>query len=207
MLALIQTVVPAVEIDYTGLPQIVTDAPIDVRGHSVTLKIEGDTVTVDSTTEIRSLGGGGSATVTIPVRRLGVPGAPTFALAATWDKKPIGLVASETQVDTPNQQSDDQVGTVIVGKTGTHALRIHATMSLGFIGKTPRQRYSAYLLQGDRSIGTLNVAFQYGGGGVFGLPAAKPALGWQIGDRGAFVRKTNFKPNNELARISYWTGR
>jgi hypothetical protein len=41
---------------------------------------------------------------------------------------------------------------------------------------------------------------------VFNLPDVEPKLGWSVGTRGAFVRKTNYTPTGEIAFVAFWPG-
>src|SRR4051812_2180806 len=94
MLAALIALPPDTTLDYTGLPQLAAPMAYEIRGHSATLKVEGNTVVVESTTEYRNRGDAGSATILVPRRRAGdeASGQPTFSVEATWDKKPIKLI-------------------------------------------------------------------------------------------------------------------
>jgi hypothetical protein len=62
------------------------------------------------------------------------------------------------------------------------------------------------VLDGDKTIGQMNVTYRYGGKTVFRLPEAHPNLGWQTGERGSFVRQENFWPDNQLTFIAFYPG-
>lgn len=214
MLAAFIALPPDTALDYTGLPEIASAQPFEIRGHSATLKVEGNTVVVESTTEIRNRGEGGTATVLIPRRRLGddASGQPTFTVEATWDKKPVKLVSvtsrgTSERVDArQTRYASDLSASVSFAKQATHALRLRATTPLGKTGAAPPRRIAGYLLEGTVPIGVLNLTYQYGRPTVFDLPTAAPDLGWQIGSRGAFARKTGYTPNGEVASIAFWAG-
>lgn len=214
MLAALIALPPDTTLDYTGLPQLAAPMAYEIRGHSATLRVEGNTVVVESTTEYRNRGDAGSATILVPRRRAGdeASGQPTFSVEATWDKKPIKLLPSASRGSTERVNSrqtsyaSDLSAAVPFGKQSTHALRLRATLALGKTGRGPQRRIAGYLLEGGVPIGTMNVAFQYGRPTVFGLPDAAPDLGWQIGTAGAFTRKTNYTPNGDVATIAFWPG-
>lgn len=214
MLAALLALPPDTTLDYTGLPQLASPQPYEIRGHSATIRIDGNTVVVESTTEYRNRGGAGTATLLVPRRRAGdeQSGQPTFNVEATWDKKPIklsptGSRGSSERIDArQTQYASDLTATVSLGKQSTHALRLRATTALGKAGRGPKQRIAGYLLEGGVPFGVLNLTFQYGRPTVFGLPEAAPSLGWQIGDRGAFVRKTDYTPSGEIATVAFWPG-
>ena len=91
-------------------------------------------------------------------------------------------------------------------KQATHALRLRATLALGKTGRAPQKRIAGYLLEGGVPIGVLNLSFQYGPPTVFDLPIAAPALGWQIGLRGAFARQADYTPKGDVATVSFYQG-
>ena len=214
MLAAFIALPPDTTLDYTGLPQLAAPMAYEIRGHSATLKVEGNTVVVESTTEYRNRGEAGSATILVPRRRAGDEnsGQPTFNVEATWDKKPVKLMAiaargTSERVDArQTRYASDLNATVPFGKQATHALRLRATLALGKTGKGPQRRIAGYLLEGGVPFGVLNIAFQYGRPTVFDLPTAEPDLGWQIGDRGAFARKADYTPKGDVASIAFWPG-
>ena len=196
-------------LDYTGLPQLTAPSTYDIRGHSATIKVEGETVTVESTTEYRYRGDAATGTITIPRLRVDAEnpnaGPPSFPVEATWDKKPLSLSPVTATSPSPGMASSLS-GIVPLGKQATHALRLKMTMPLGRTGKAPQRRIAGYLLEGNVPIGVLNVSYQYGPPTVFNLPEVEPKMGWQFGTHGAFVRKTNYTPTGEIASIAFWPG-
>ena len=214
MLAALIALPPDTTLDYTGLPQLAVPSPYDIRGHSATLKVEGNTVVVESTTEYRNRGEAAQATILVPRRRAGDEGSgqPTFNVEATWDKRPVKLlpVAARGTSERINARqttyASDLSATVLFDKQATHALRLRATLALGKAGRSPQRRIAGYLLEGGVPIGVLNVAFQYGRPTVFDLPTAEPNLGWQIGEKGAFARKADYTPKGDVATIAFWPG-
>ena len=201
-------------LDYTGLPQLASSMPYEIRGHSATVKVEGDTVVVESTTEYRNRGDATTATILVPRRRAGdgESGPPSFAVEATWDKRPLRFApaadrgTSERLDATHTRYASDLAATVNLGRQSTHALRLRATLPLGKTGAAPRKSIAGYLLEGGVPIGTLNVAFKYGPPTVFNLPTVAPDLGWQVGTRGAFARKKGYLPTGEVASIAFYRG-
>ena len=208
------TLAPATTLDYTGLPQLAAPTPYEIRGHSATIRVEGDRVTVESTTEYRNRGEAGTATVLVPRRRNGdeTSGQPTFPVDATWDKRPIRLLpvasrgTSETTGPKQVEYRSDLSAKVPFGKQATHALRLRVTLPLGKTGATPPKALAGYLLEGGVPFGVLNLSFKYGPPTVFNLPDVMPAGGWQVGTHGAFLRRANTTPNGELAGIAFYKG-
>ena len=170
--------------------------------------------TVESTTEYRNRGDATNATVLVPRRRTGdeTSGQPTFSVAATWDKRPIALApvaprGTDERVDArQTRYASDLSATVPFGKQATHALRLRATLALGRTGRGPQQRIAGYLLEGGVPFGTLNLSFQYGPPTVFNLPSVAPDYGWQVGTRGAFVRRKDYLPKGDVATIAFYKG-
>lgn len=201
-------------LDTTGLPQLAAPTPYEIRGHNATIRVEGNTVTIDSTTEYRNRGDAGTGAILVPRRRTGdeTSGQPTFTVEATWDKKPIALlpVAARGTTERVNAResryASDLAASVPLGKQATHALRLHATLALGHTGRSPQKRIAGYLLEGGVPFRVLNLAFKYGPPTVFDLPNVAPNYGWQVGTHGAFVRKTNYTPNGDVASIAFYKG-
>lgn len=205
---------PNTTLDYTGLPQLAASTPYEIRGHNATVHVEGDTYTVESTTEYRNRGDAATATVLVPRRRSGDAGSgqPTFSVDATWDKKPVMLSpvaarGTSDRVDAKvSQYASDLSASVPFGKQATHALRLRATLSLGRTGPSPQRSIAGYLLEGGVPIGTLNLSFQYGPPTVFNLPTMRPDYRWQVGTHGAFARRTNFLPKDEAVTMAFYKG-
>lgn len=201
-------------LDYTGLPQLAAPVPYEIQTQNTTIEVEGGTVTVDSTTVVRNRGDAATGTILVPRRRAGdtASGQPTFTVEATWDKKPLTLApvadrGTSERVDVRvTRYASDLAASVPLGKQATHALRLHATIALGRTGRSPQKRVAGYLLEGGVPFGTLNLSFKYGPPTVFNLPDVAPDYGWQVGTRGAFVRRTNFAPNGDIASIAFYPG-
>lgn len=201
-------------LDYTGLPQLTAPSAYDIRGHTATIKVDSDTVTVESTTEYRYRGDTATGQILIPRVRVDpdnpTPEPPTFAVDATWDKQPIvfnTVTVQPTDAGGPSGAVKSYLSAnVVLGKQATHALRLKITTPLGRTGKSPQRRIAGYLLEGKVPIGVLNISFQYGPPTVFNLPDVAPKLGWQYGTHGAFIRKTNYTPTGEIASIAFWPG-
>ena len=199
-------------LDLTGLPQIAAPTPFEIRGHSATIRVEGDAVSVESTTEIRNRGDATTATVLVPRRRVGDEdsGQPTFTVEGTWDKRPVTFApvaprgTDERVSARTTEYASDLSATVPFGKQATHALRLRATLALGRTGRGPQQRIAGYLLEGGVPFGTLNLSFKYGPPTVFNLPTVAPGWRWQVGTRGAFVQRKNFLPKGETASMAFY---
>jgi len=203
--------------DYSGLPQLRTAEKVDFQTHSVTLEIGGvreGYVDVSTTTVLKNTTDATiRATLIIPRRRLGDPnsGQPTFDISATWDKKPLKLTPasdhgySET-VGKVVKYSSDLSTKVILSAGSTYALKINYQVLLGKGGYEQKQRLAGYLFDGDKTIAQLNIVYRYTNKTVFRLPEMHPNLGWQIGEKGAFVREENYWPDNQLTYLSFYPG-
>lgn len=203
--------------DYSGLPQLRTAEKIDFQTHSVTVDIGGvkdGYVDVSTTTVLKNTTANKVvATLIVPRRRLGDAnsGQPAFDITATWDKKPLKLVPasdhgySETVGKTVKYASDLSAK-VTLAAGSTYALRIAYQTLLGKGGYEQKQRMTGYLFDGDKTISQLNIVYRYTDKSVFRLPEMHPNLGWQIGDKGAFVREENYWPDNQLTYLSFYPG-
>lgn len=203
--------------DFSGLPQLRTPEKVDVLSHSVTLDIEATKegyVDVSSTTVFKNNTSSPiRATLLIPRRRYGDAKSsfPNFDITATWDKSPLKLIAasdhgfSET-VGNVVKYSTDLSSQVKLAAGSTYGLRINYQVPIGKGGYEQKQRLVGYLFDGDKTIGTVNITYRYGGKTVFSLPEAHPNLGWQIGNKGAFVREENYWPDNQLTFIAFYPG-
>ena len=203
--------------DYSGLPQLRTAEKVDVLSHTVSLDIDATRegyVDVSSTTVYKNTTNATvKATLVVPRRRYGdsMSSYPGFDIVATWDKKPLTLAPasdhgfSETVGNTVKYATDLSTD-VQLAPGSTYGLRINYSVPIGKGGYEQKQKLVGYLFDGDKSIGQLNISYRYSGHTVFSLPEARPNLGWQIGDRGAFVRKENYWPDNQLTFVAFYPG-
>lgn len=199
-------------LDYSGLPILNSAAPYRVLTHGVTLDVGGavgrgpnGSVFVTSTTVYRHVGGAEKATIVIPRHRQG-EGAPDFDVTATWDNAPLQLQPSGSNLtgDTSPGTESDLTATVPLRQDGTHALRISYSTQLQHMGYGANQRKMAYLLDGKQKIELLSIAYRYPAQVVFGLPAAEPDLGWQIGNKGVSARMADFTPPEQVSDIVFY---
>ena len=203
--------------DYSGMPQLRTAEKVDIVSHSVTLEIAGTKegfVDVSSTTLFKNTTKYNvQATILVPRRRYGdaMSSFPGFEINATWDQKKLPLVAasdhgfSET-IGKTVKYSTDLAAVVKLAPGATYGLRINYTIPIGKGGYEQKQKLVGYLFDGDKTVGQMNIAYRYGGKTVFSLPEARPNIGWQTGDKGAFVRKDDFFPDNQLTYIAFYPG-
>lgn len=203
--------------DYSGLPQIRTAEKVDILSHSVNLDIDATRegfVDVSSTTVFKNTTNGMvKAMLIVPRRRYGdsMSSYPNFDINATWDKVPLKLsLASDhgfmESIGKVVKYSTDLATEVKLAPGSTYGLRINFTIPIGKGGYEQRQKLVGYLFDGDRTIGQVNISYRYGGHTVFSLPEAHPNLGWQIGDKGAFVRQENYWPDNQLTFVAFYPG-
>jgi hypothetical protein len=198
--------------DYSGLP-VIQSGGLHAQTHGATVATTDVYADFSSTTVYKNPGGAGMATVMIPRRRIGdsASGNPTFAIHATWDNKPIALMTHGTRGGEPMGGSvlyeSDFTGKVPLVKGGTHVLRINYRVNTGKCGFDRKQHMVGYWLDGSDPIDGLNLAYPYGGRTVFRLPEVFPTdFEWEIGTRGAFVRKQNFTPGGQLTYITFYYG-
>ncbi len=198
--------------DFSGLPTV--QGGLHAQTCGVTILTTDDYCDVSSQTVYKNAGAAGSGTVTIPRRRFGDGGSgnPSFAIQATWDNKPVslGMQPGSGGKDAGNGvslYSSDLKAKVPMAKGGTHVLRIHYRTMLGKCGFDRKQKIVGYWLDGTDQIDGLNVAYQYGGKTVFRLPEVNPDdFGWQVGSRGAFIRKQAWTPGGQMTFLSFYPG-
>jgi len=202
-------------VDYTGMPEIRAAAgSLQLRTHSATIEIQGETAVVTSTTEVKNLTSGPlPIAVVLPRRRVADRGTsqPSFPIELLANRRAIPLQESRRGiVDRPNsRQTDavsDQEGRLTMGRNSTLGLRVTARIPLGRAGIDRKQRLAAYQLGGALPVGQLNIAYRYAGDTVFRLPEARPDLGWQIGPRGAFTRLSNVTPAGQVTSVAFYPG-
>jgi hypothetical protein len=168
------------------------------------------TATVTSTTVYRNMGGNGSGHLTIPQRRWarGQNGDPSLDLSATWDGAPVQLAAAASASSTGPKGivtvNKDLLGDVPLKDQATHVLKITFKEPLQKTGYGLNQFKAAYLLTAGQPIELFTMAFRYADQVVFRQPVATPRLGWQIGPKGASMRKTNWTPGDQIAAIQFY---
>jgi len=198
--------------DFSGLP----DAPATLHAQTcgVTIYVTEDYADVTSTTVYKNPGAAGNVNITIPRRRYGDERSSNtnFSIETTWDKK------AATYLMRPTAPGERQSGDVFLyrhdihalvqtAKGGTHVLRIHYRVPVGKCGFDRKQNIVGYLLSGSQPIDGLNVAYQYGGHTVFRLPEVHPDdFEWQVGNKGAFIRKPNWTPGGQLTFLTFYPG-
>jgi hypothetical protein len=203
--------------DYSGLPQLRTPERVDIISHSVTCEIDGTRegfVDVTSTTVFKNMTKASiKATLVVPRRRYGDANSsfPNFDITGTWDLKKLILTpASDHGYQEANgkvvKYATDLSAPVRLMPGGTYGLRLSYTVPIGKCGYEQKQKIVGYLFDGDKTIGQLNVTYRYGGKTVFSLPEARPNLGWQVGEKGAFVRQENYWPDNQLTYVTFYPG-
>jgi hypothetical protein len=207
----VQTPLPEnASVEYSGIPQV-TGGQVTFVSHSATLELYKDYAWVTSTSQFHNEGGLGAVTITIPRGRLGMPnsGAPAMSISATWLNAPLNLTprpTSNTASGKITTFTNSLTGSAPLKAGGSYALRISYRVPLGRAGFDRKQLLAAYGLSSPVPIGTLNVTYRYAKGVVFRLPEPKPAIGWQVGDRGAFVRIANYDGATDLSYLLFYPG-
>ncbi|HVT12799.1 MAG TPA: hypothetical protein VHE55_11075 [Fimbriimonadaceae bacterium] len=190
---------------YSGIPTV-TGQNIVVQSHSVTLLLKKDHAEVSSLTLIKNDGPAGTAAVTIPEFQ-SVPGAPSFAIAATWANAPLTLSREQIMGIPENRNPTWRFsGKGPMKNLGTYALRISYSVPLGKCGFDHKQFLAAYDLNSPAPIGTLMTTYTYGPGVVFHEPEAAPNLGWQVGQKGAFLRLNGYDGKGGLSYCAFYSG-
>lgn len=203
--------------DYSGLPQLRTAEKVDVQAHSVTVNvglIKEGYVDVSALTLYKNMTAGRiRATLIVPRRRLGDAnsGQPGFDISATWNKAPLALVpASDHGYSEPAgnlvKYSSDLSAKVTLDAGATYSLRINYEVPIGKAGYEQKERVAGYLFDGDKTIDQLNITYKYNEKTVFDLPDMRPNMGWQVGYGGAFIRETNYWPDNQLTYMQFYPG-
>ncbi len=196
--------------DYSGIPQI-TGGSVTMVTHAATIELYKDYALVSSVSQIHNDGGVGMVTVNIPRGRLGDSrsGGPGFAVTATWANAPITLTSGATNTAEVGKSvvfTNTLSGRAAMKAKGSYALRISYRVPLGRCGFDRKQFLAAYDMSSSHTIGALNVTYKFAKGVVFRLPAPKPDLGWQIGDRGAFVRLNSYDGSAGLSYLEFYSG-
>jgi hypothetical protein len=206
---------PNPQYDYSGLPAFAApSSALTVRSHSVTLEVGNDFVDVSTVSELRNLTNGTLAVrVTIPRYRHGDAGAtsPTFDMKASvnghaltlrqaFDSVPIVKRGKGVFVSNPLQT------TLYLAKNTSYGLRTSYRVPVGRAGFDRKLRLVGYSLDPGRQIDNLVISYRTASGVVFRLPRPNPDLGWQVGSRGAFVKRTKFQPAGELTYVTYYPG-
>lgn len=203
--------------DYSGLPQLRTVEKVDILFSNVTLQVglvRDGYVDVSTTTLYKNRTDSTvKATLIIPRRRVGdaSSGQPTFDIAATWDGKNLPLIPASdrgySEISGKSvKYSSDLSAKVRLGAGATIALKTTYQVPIGKSGYELKQRVAGYLFDGDKTIGQINVVFKYNEQTVFRLPEMHPNLGWQVGDKGAFVREDNYWPDNQMMYLTFYPG-
>jgi hypothetical protein len=203
--------------DFSGLPMLRTAEKIDVQIHTVTLEIgtiKDGYVDVSTLTVYKNLTGAAvRATLIVPRRRYGDAGSgqPSFDISATWDKKALPLTPASDHgyseaVGKVVKYASDLSAKVKLDPGATHALRITYEVPIGKSGYEQHQRAVGYIFDGDKTIDQMNIAYKYNEKTVFRLPEMHPNMGWQVGEKGAFVRQNNYWPDNKLTYLTFYPG-
>lgn len=196
--------------DYSGVPQL-SGAAVSMVSHSATIELYKDYALVSSVSQIKNNGPAGSVTITVPRGRLGEAnsGGAMFPVSGMWVNTPLtfkaGSPTTNMQVGKPFVFSNTVKAMASMVKGGSYALRINYRVPLGRCGFDRKQYLAAYDF-GTGPIGVLNVTYKFAKGVVFRLPAPKPDLGWQIGDRGAFLRSENYDGKTGLSYLGFYSG-
>lgn len=196
-------------VDYSGIPRI-SGGDTSLVSHSATIELYKDYAMVTSTTQVRNLGGAGSAALSFTRGRVGdeKSGAPNFPMSVTWNNKPVVLTAKAGTSQLNGKHSiftANLAGKGPMVKGGSYALKVSYRVPLGRAGFDRKQYLAAYDLA-SAPVGVANITYKFAKGVVFRLPEPKPDLGWQVGARGAFVRLQNYDGSHGLTYLNFYSG-
>jgi hypothetical protein len=183
-------------VDYSGIPTV-TGGNITIQSHSVTLTMAKDHIDVSSLTLVKNNGPAGQVGISLPQFKSGDGPVRAPGFKATWANNPLTL-AGQARSDEPLKPWTS-TGSMV--NLGTYALRISYTLPMGKCDLGHKEFLAAYDLTSPVPIGTLMVTYSYGKGVLFHDPELKPSLGWQIGERGAFLRVDGY---DGKAGLSYF---
>lgn len=200
--------------DYSGVPSL---PGLTLKSHGVQIDMSKEKVaTVTSTSVFKNEGTAPvTARLTIPRRRVGddKSGNPTFAVSALWDNQAMKLAMpamalSGEKIGEEEYHYKNDLSANVTFKAGqTCSLKIAYTVNFGRCGYEQKQKIVAYAFDTPNAIGLMSLSYRYGGPTVFHLPQAFPKdWGWQIGTKGAYVRKENLVPKGELTYITFYPG-
>ncbi|MER3413666.1 MAG: hypothetical protein C4341_05410 [Armatimonadota bacterium] len=130
-------------------------------------------------------------------------------LSATWDKEPLGF-AEPPQAAEINELATTYekpfVASVTFRAKATHVLRVQFSVQPG---NDDLHRFVAWRTAGGASwagrVERADYAFKYDTKSVFHVVGIEPNWGWQWGQTGAYVKRTNFEPTaGEEFRFRYY---
>jgi hypothetical protein len=184
---------------YSGSPELISQNGYRILTENVSVNLmSDDRVRIASTTVYRNQGSATTATVKILDSVLQFASGPTV-LAATWDNVPITL---KPTTDASGKWYG--IATVSLDAQATHSLSVNLFSKLTNSGYAKDEEGFRYRLTGSVPVDLFSMAYRYPSGIVFGLPTVQPDLGWEVGNRGASIRKTNFNPNNVDTSIEFY---
>jgi hypothetical protein len=206
---------PNPSFEYSGVPSF--DAPegaLAMRSHSATIEIGDAFADVSTVSEIRNTSGRAlTVRVTLPRYRQGddKSSAPDFGVTATINNHPLTLRQSLgsgpiVRKDSGILRRNPLETTLYLAKDATYGLRISYRVPVGRAGFDRKLRLVGYSLGEGVAIGQLAISYRTAPKVVFRLPRPSPDLGWQVGGRGAFVKRTNFTSSGELTYVTYYPG-
>ncbi|MFI5387067.1 MAG: hypothetical protein ACHQ50_13215 [Fimbriimonadales bacterium] len=190
---------------YSGIPKI-TGQNIAIQSHTVTITVSKEFADVSSLTLIKNNGAAGNAVILIPgFQTAGTASVPS--VSATWTNIAVPLLR-EPMMSIPEARNPSVrfSGSGPMQNLGTYALRISYRLPIGRSGFDHKQYLGAYDLTSPVPIGTLMVTYNYAKGVVFHEPEAGPNLGWQVGEKGAFVKVVNYDGKAGLSYCAFYSG-
>jgi hypothetical protein len=181
---------------YASLPVLVSPNPYRILTENVTIDIKlDDQIKIVSTTVFRNMGGGSTGRLVFSDGSMAKPA----VVSASWDNKPISI-----QPMVGKNGKTMTCATVPLGAQATHALRLTVSGMLAKSGYAKDQYIFHYRLAGSQPIGLFSLSYRYRPGSIFGLPKVEPDLGWEVGPKGASIRKTDFNPGNTESTIEFY---
>ncbi|HTQ12003.1 MAG TPA: hypothetical protein VMI31_18215 [Fimbriimonadaceae bacterium] len=188
-------------VEFSGIPGV-TGQNIAVESHSVTITLTKQYADVSSLTLIKNNGPAGNAGITVSMGVVGTEMPSDPGLTGTWANVPIAFNHPKRADQLSGIPPYEGFGKM--QNLGTYALRLHYRLPIGHSGLGHKQFLAAYDLTSLVPIGTLMVTYTYGPGVVFHEPEAGPNIGWQIGQRGAFVKLAPYDGKTALSYCAFY---
>lgn len=213
MTALLLAMLSAQPVSWTGSPLFVPDDPAmpHVRTvlHKVEITLTATTSTYTAKTLYKNMG-------SVPVKgRIIVPifgrdGSEAFydtSVKGKWGGVSVAGDGTDVSVDGDPMWVRDYTFLVSLKPGEWKAFDSTLTRPLNKSGEGWAERFVTYLMQqDDDELEQFQLSVKYPKGLVFNTVTVSPNIGWQVGDRGAFYSKKNWKPGKTSFRFQFYPG-
>lgn len=192
---------PNLQLNFAGTPAWVQNpASVRTQWHAVTMELESNELVVRSTTLFRNNSNlEVSGTIGVPIHTVGGLHDRSSIREVLWSDQPV------SRSQTVNQrwgQAQNQVSTwhhypVRLRPQGTHSLKVTYRLPVlenGFEGVERALAYFTAPIGQTENLETFQMSIRFGRNVVFQTIEASPReFQWQIGDRGAFLKREPFR--------------